>query len=163
MSNNSNQHTFSINYTSEDTGDTFSGQFTSKRQSILDKTRIQRRKSELAGGMYCVRDDKGQPTGQGIDEDTEWFNFAVAILEVTLIAKPTWWDFENLADEGVVLKVYEEVMKHENSFRRRTGPANDRGERVASSSETGAEEHQESVNANLPKKVVDGQVQASLD
>lgn len=163
MQNKSKLHTFLINYVSEDTGEEFNGQFTCRRQTILDKSRIQRRKSELSGGMYCVKDENDNPTGQGIDEDSEWFNYAIAVVETVLESKPEWFDFQDLADEGVVLTVYKEVMNFDNSFRKRTGGTDSSGGRVAGSAEDSTPEHKETIHGGVPPKVVDGEVQASLD
>lgn len=155
-------HTFNIEHKTEE-GETLQGQFTYKRQSILDQSRIARRKSELSGGMYTVRDDEGNPTGQGIDEFTESFNYAIATLETCLIQKPNWWNLDEIADPDLVLKVFKEVQNFENSFRRR-GRDKSEEQQVSSGSEgTSEEEYQASQSTDSSPKVVDGQVSTSLD
>ncbi len=163
MVNKGKLHTFSINYTSEIDGKDYIGQFTCRKQSILDQTRITKKKSDLCGGMYCVRDLEGNPTGQGIDEYSESFGFALATLQTVLVSKPEWWDLDSISDQELIFKVFSEVSDFENSFRRR-GRSQNRDEGNNGSSEEGSEkEHKETVNDSLPKKVVDEQVQAALD
>lgn len=157
------QHTFTITHYSEDEEKELTGTFTCRRQSILDQSRIQRRKAELCGGMFCVLDDNGNPTGQGIDEQTESVNYVLAVLETVLIQKPTWWNLDELSDQILVRKVFDEVRKFENSFRRRRGDSDTDGQSSGSSEEGGEKESQGSVAGNQPKKVVGGEVLASLD
>ena len=156
-------HTFRIDHTAEYSGDTFQGTFTVKKISILDQSKISRRKSELCGGMYCVKDDDDNPTGRGIDGDTEFGNQMVAILEVVIATAPEWWDLDVLDDEELLGKVFKEVMEFENSFRRprRSQPTNE----VSGGSGEGnsQEQHTKANIDNNAPKVVDGQIQASLD
>ena len=113
-------NTFNIDYTSKmENGKVYQGSFTSKKLSILDQTKVSRRKSELCGGMYTVRDDKGDPTGQGIDEVSEWTSNMIAILETAIVTSPGWWDLEDIVDEDLMLAVFKEVMAFENTFRGR--------------------------------------------
>jgi hypothetical protein len=163
MNNKGKLHTFSIDHESEDSGQSYNGTFTSKKLSILDQTKISRRKSELCGGMYCVRDDDGNPTGRGIDEGTEFLNQMIGILEVAVVSHPVWWDLSELADEELLSKVFGEVMQFENSFRRPRGSKT--GDNVGSGRSEGdsQEQHSKAVATDNAPKVVDGQVQASLD
>lgn len=153
------RHTFVIEHVSEQEQQTFRGQFTSKKLSMMDRSKINVRKAQLNGGMYAVRDDEGRPTGLGIDEETEYLNYMIAFLEVVLIDKPVWWKMEDLSDDDLVLKVFQEAMKFENSFRK--SKTNDGS--VGSSAGSSEAQYTET-NAGSPiKKMVDKEVLASLD
>jgi hypothetical protein len=157
-------HTFHIKHTSE-TGEDYDGTFTCKKLSIMDRSRIGVRKSQLCGGMYCVRNDDGNPTGQGIDEDTDWLNFMIANLEVALVQKPVWftWEGDNAIDDPEILKkVYKEVAEFETSFRRRDGQTAAQGS-GSSSEEASAEKHQVQESGSVPTPVRGQKVQAALD
>ena len=161
--NKNNIHRFRINYTSEQTGEVFEGSFICRRQSIVDKARIRRRTSELGGGYYCVTDEQGEPTGQGIDPQSEFFNKMIAILETVIETSPEWFDVHNIYDENLAWAILKEVMDYEVSFLRRGREADQDGQSGGSSQTSGTQEHQGSVSSNAPQKVVDGQVQAALD
>lgn len=159
----SKRKTFTIDYLSDATGDKYTGAFTSKKLSILDQAKISRRKSELCGGMFCVRDDDGNPTGQGIDEWSEVQARMIAILEVALVQKPQWWDLDVLYDEELLGKVFEEVMLFENTFRRRAGTSNPSEVGDGSSQGDSQGTHTEANNISNAPQVVDEKVSASLD
>jgi hypothetical protein len=157
-----NRKPFTIRHTLED-GEVLEGQFTTKRLSIKDRGRIGVRKSQLAGGMYCVRDEEGRPTGQGIDEHTDWLNSMIAHLEVCLEQKPQWWNLDELADIELVQSVYQEVMDFELSFFRGA----DRGEGGREPGQVGAggsgSQPAQTDAGNKPTPVVGKEVQAALD
>ena len=155
--------TFIIDFTSPSNGEQYSGTFTCKKLSILDQTKISRRKSELCGGMYCVRDEDDKPTGQGIDNATEWINHMIAMLEVAIISSPPWWDLEEIYDEGLMVAVFEEVMAFEDSFRRPRGAEGGSTGRSRGGQEDSQEKHTKSVDDHNAPKVVDEKVQAALD
>lgn len=163
--------TFQIDYISEIDDKHYTGQFTTRKLSVMDSSKISVKKSQLSGGMYCVRDDNGNPTGQGLDEDTDTFNYMLAMLDVCLIQKPEWWklqansaiDENYIGDQGLISKVFSEVVSFENSFRKRNGGAAKGDGSSAVSEVAGAQESASSDPANGPKKVVGGQVQAALD
>ena len=48
--------TFTVKYKNED-DEVLTGTFTTKRMSIMEISKMGVRKSQLSGGMYCVRDD----------------------------------------------------------------------------------------------------------
>jgi len=132
---------------------------------VRDRSQVGMRKSQLAGGMYCVRDDEGNPTGQGLDEDTDYLNGMIAHLEVALIQKPSWFNLAELADLGLVREVYGAVFDFETSFFRL-------GQKDGDTPESGSDnvgtkdrvpEYQGTGVGNAPTQVVDQQVQASLD
>lgn len=163
MLNKGKTKSFSIDYMSEIDQFQYQGAFTSKKMSIMDQTRVSRRRSELCGGMYCVRDEDGNPTGQGIDEWAEVQSRMIAILEVALVQKPAWWDLAEIGDEELLGKVFEEVMLFENTFRKFGGEDTTSGDSSASSEGDGEGQCKEPVLDNHASKVVDGQVSASLD
>lgn len=158
-------HTFTISYHSDIDDTDYDGQFTSRRMSMMDRSKISVRKAQLNGGYYCVRDEKGVPTGMGIDEETEFMNYALAYLETVILQKPAWWDLQQITDNQVMLKVFEEAMKFENSFRDRGATNNGEGEKgsVPGSQGSSAAQPQKSNDGSAPKKVVDEKVSASLD
>lgn len=160
--NSNNRKTFRFEYKADD-GEVYSGQFTTKRLSIKDRGRIGVKKSQLMGGMYCVRDDNNNPTGQGVDEDTDYLNAMIAHLEVCLEQSPEWFNLEELADISVVHAVYKEVMDFEMSFfRSRDGRADSRGSEQVGN-EGSSEKPQGTGPGNRPTPVVDEKVQAALD
>jgi hypothetical protein len=162
--NNPNQKTFTIKYKSPE-GEVHEGTFTTKRLSIKDRSQIGMRKSQLAGGMYCVRNDDGIPTGQGIDEETDYLNGMIAHLETALIRKPAWFDLNEVADLGLVRDVYERVWDFESSFFRLgqedQDAKEDKPDQVGGAN--GSSEHSGTGHGNDPTPVVDREVQAALD
>lgn len=156
-------HTFSINHSSEIDQKEYAGQFTCNRLTVMARSRISIKKSQLCGGMYCVRDEDNKPTGLGIDEETEGLNYMLASLEVLLIQKPEWFKPEEISDEAVIIKVFREVMAFDNSFRVGRGTTAQENGPVGSGEGTGAKKSQEANLAGAPKKVVDPEIQAALD
>lgn len=161
--NKTNVNQFMINYKSEDTGEMFEGNFSCRRQSIIDKSRINRRRSELAGGYYCVKDENGNPTGQGIDESSEWFCYAVAVLETVIETSPDWYDLDKVYDDGLIFSIFKEVMDYENSFRRSRRVADSEQEVGRSGENSSTEKSQNTHTSNNPTQVVDRQIQDALD
>lgn len=158
---------FSITHTSED-GSEYIGQFTTKKLSVADISKIGMRKSQLGGGMYTVYDDNGNPTGQGLDENTDYINAMFAHLEVALIQKPEWFDLNTLDDLDLVTKVFKEVMAFENTFRKSKNGTGSNLPKSGNGSDTGSETSgsnqspQQNV-VSLSKTVVDEKVLAALD
>jgi len=164
MNDKTKLHTFNIDYTSKmESGKNYQGSFTSKKLSILDQTKISRRKSELCGGMYTVRDDDGKPTGQGIDEVSEWTSNMIAILEVAIISSPPWWDLKELVDDQLMMDVFKEVMEFENSFRGRGRSEDTRDGSDISGEESSQRQHQKSNNSDNAPKMVDEEIPITLD
>lgn len=159
--NERNRTSFSVKFKADD-GNIVEGTFTAKRLSIKDRSQMGLRKSQLSGGMYCVRDDNGNPTGQGLDDDTDYLNAMLAHLEVALIQKPTWWKLDDIVDIGILREVYGKVAAFEASFFRRAD-----GEAGSGSGLVGAADSSQQPPANgsgnLPTPVVGSQVQAALD
>lgn len=109
------QHIFNFNHVSEVDEITYSGTFSCKKLSIRDYAQLSVIKAKLNGGMYHV---PNQP-GIGIDEGTDNLNHMIAHLELGLVNTPDWWNLDELGDVEVVTKVFTEVAKFENSFRKR--------------------------------------------
>lgn len=160
-------NTFTIDYESEIEQKHFEGKFTARIASMMDKSKIAVRRSQLCGGMHCVRDENAVPTGRGIDEDAEIMAHMLAWLEITLVQKPGWFKFEGedpIIDETLTMKIFEEVMKYENSFRGRNRvPAEGTEGSVQGSEGTGETESTKTVNRSAAPKMVDKEVQAALD
>lgn len=154
--------TFTINHKGAD-GEDYNGVFTCQKQGIMDHSVINRRKSELSGGMYMVTDEHGNPTGQGIDEQAEAINNIIATLETVLIQAPDWWDLHLIDDYGLLSAVFQEVQKFEASFRKRGGEATEVERSVQSGEGAGSQERQAAKPTDNAPKVVDGKVSASLD
>lgn len=156
-------HTFTLDYHSDIDDKDYLGQFTCNRMTVMSRSKVSIKKSQLCAGMYCVRDDNGNPTGLGIDEETEGLNYMLAVLDVLLIQKPEWFKIEEISDEAVIIKVFKEVMQFDNSFRVGGGSSTKENGSVASSQGTSTKKSQETNNSGSVKKVVDPEVQAALD
>lgn len=159
-------HEFAVDYWSEQDQTTYTGQFTSKKLSIMDQSKISVRTSQLCGGMYTVReeiDGKLMPTGKGISEEVEFQNRMIAYLEIALIQKPSWWKLEEITDEGLILEVWKGVMEGEKSFRGLSGTNTSRSRTNRDSEESGDTESKETVARNNVKKVVGKEVSDTLD
>jgi hypothetical protein len=113
--------------------------------------------------MYCVRDPEGNPTGRGIDAWTEFVNHMISMLEVAIVSKPVWWNLEEIYDEDLLNKVFEEVMEFENSFRRPARTAGGSGDGDGGSGEDSTKEHPQADSGGNAPKMVDREVLASLD
>lgn len=103
-------HSFFIKHTTD--GVDLEGQFTCRRLSIKQLAAVSVRKSQLNGGFYF---DEENP-GKGIDENTDWTNHMMAHLEFALIQAPHWFNIDEIYDVSLLLKIYGEVAKFENSF-----------------------------------------------
>jgi len=164
MSDKNKSTTFQHTWLDED-GVAQPGTFTAKRLSVMERSKLATRRSQLSGGMYCVRDDDGKPTGQGIDPQTDYINTMIAHLEISLIQKPIWFKFEELTDMGLVGEVYDKVIDFEMTFfRRRDRSAADGSQLGSSSSESDSGEESEVAQPNhAATQVVGKEVQAALD
>ena len=160
---NPHQKTFVVKYKTSE-GQILEGQFTTKRLSIMDRSTMGVRKSQLCGGMYCVTDDKGKATGQGIDENVDYLNTMIAHLEVALVQKPQWFDLEEIDEMGVLQEVYNEVVSFAVSFFRPDDGGDSQGNGSGRSSEaTSDQTSQEQENNPHSATVVDREVSAALD
>jgi len=162
MATPNNVHTFQIDIVDEDTGTRLQGTFTTRRMSIKDIGAVGVKKTQLCGGMYCVRDDNGAPTGQGIDEETEWLNGMIAHLEICLMQKPIWFKLEDITNIEIVRAVYAEVMKFENSYKSRRRPAADQGSDGVRPQE-GVAQPAQANTGSAPTPVVGQKVSSALD
>jgi hypothetical protein len=157
-----NRKDFTIEYKMED-GSVLEGLFTVKRLAIKDRSRLGRRKSELSGGMYCVRDDAGNATGQGLDEDTDYLNSMIAHLEVALLRSPEWFNLDEIADIGLVTEIYNKVVDFETSFFRTPDESGGRRGSGELGEGNGSTEHPGTGPGGTPTQVVGTEVQAALD
>ena len=156
-------HTFIMDYQSDIDQRQYNGTFSCTRMNVLARSKISIRRSQLCGGMYCVRDDEGKPTGQGIDEETEGLNYMFAVLEVLLVQKPEWFKLEDITDESVIIQAFKEVMSFDNSFRAGRRATTEENGTVGSNQGASASESKKSDNLGAPKKVVDPEIHAALD
>lgn len=166
MSGITKLNNFPIEYYSEMEKKSMNGQFTARIASFLDKTKINVRRSQVLGGMYCVRDDDGNPTGRGVDDVTEYQAQKIAHLDVCLVQKPEWFKLEGpdaIIDDEVIDKVFAEVMKFEHTFRGIKRPAAQANGQAQGSEGAGATQPAQADGGNRPQKVVDKQVQAALE
>lgn len=163
MSDKNKTTTFQHTWLDED-GVQHPGTFTAKRLSVMERSKVAVRRSQLSGGMYCVRDDDGAPTGQGIDPSTDYINIVIAHLEIALIQKPIWFKLEEMTDMGLATDVYDKILEFEMTFFRQR----DRGAADGSQSSLGGEEDSSekpaiSGSPTTATAVVGQQVQAALD
>jgi hypothetical protein len=158
-----NQHTFVIDFTDDETGQKYNGQFTVKRLAIRDMSALGVRKSQLSGGMYCVKDDNGNPTGQGIDEETDWLNYMIAHLELALVQKPLWFKLDEITSVALVRTIYKEVTEFEKTFKSRGKAAREAAGSNGVRQENGGGAAPQAVSGNTPTAVVGQKVPTSLD
>ncbi|NJL53732.1 hypothetical protein HC928_00405 [bacterium] len=125
--------------------------------SIRDLAALGVRKAQLNGGMYY----NDESPGRGVDESTDTFNSMIAHLEVAIKDAPPWWDLDKIADVDLVSKLYQEVLKFENSFLVR-GTAGNKG-----SGQSGEGNSTKNVaqadDAGGARQVVEQEVQAALE
>jgi hypothetical protein len=153
-------NSFTVKYRDPSTGQVVEGVFTTKKLSIRDRTQMMVKTTQYAGGMHCVRDEDGKPTGMGIDEETEFANRMLAHLEIALIQKPTWFNMDEIWDLGVVREVYQKVMDFESSFKSTLGGEPGPGG-VGQASGSGTSPQANAGNGPTP--VVGQKVSAALD
>lgn len=152
-------HTFTIQHESDVDERTYYGSFTCKKLSIADLAALGVRKAQLNGGMH----HNPSIPGTGVDIETDQINAMIAHLDIALVDTPDWWDLEEICDGELLSKVFEEVVKHENSFldrlRRRNGDAG------SPDTEQGNSESdlQESGTRGVVGALVDQEVQDSLE
>ena len=159
-----NTHVFNIDYTNPETGEHFAGSFTCKRASINDMIKMQAKKVELSKGYYCVRDEDGNPTGRGLDEDADFTNTVLARLSVVILSAPEWWNLDELNDFSLIMAVWNEVRSFESTFRRPAGGSQPGGQKLDSGSQdAGSTQRTETDAGHRTKAVVDEEVSVALD
>ena len=128
----------------------FTGQFTTKKLTIGDITKVGVQRALLTDGYLHDPD-----TGKGIDLSTQNIAEMVAHCNVSLIQKPDWFIPEELIDYDVLVAVYKEVVEFEASFRERAAQRKLRRDRQ----KTGEIEHEEGkqpaiISADLVEKKI---------
>lgn len=160
---------FTVDWKSQVHEQRMHGTFTVKKLSVKDQAKVRVRQVELNGGLYCVLDDNGNPTGKGVDLSTESLNYMIAYLEVALEQKPIWFDLNELADEELLMHIFQEAMKFENSFRGREGSPASNGGGLAGGSITslgangGTPDASSSNTAVPPARLVGGNVPFAVE
>lgn len=152
-------HTFTIEFNSDVDERTYHGVFTCKKLSISDIAALGVRKTQLNGGMHH---NPNMP-GTGVDIETDHINAMIAHLDIALVSWPDWWNLDEICDGELLSMVFEEVVKHENSFldrirSRNRGTESDGTEQADSSgdlSESGA--------GRVVGAMVDEEVQSALE
>lgn len=94
---------------------TYEGDFTIKRQGLMDFSRQQLRKLELNGGRHRV-DSDGEDDGAGVPFIMDWINEMISTIEVAVVKSPDWFDLSEISDMEVLKTVYKEVTVFENTF-----------------------------------------------
>lgn len=112
--------TFQVRVESEIDGETYAGQFTTKKLTIGGMIEMGTVKSQLAGGLsYNPASGKGLPFAQ------EVLCEMIAHCQVALIVSPPWFENpQDFNDVAILRAVYEEVSSFEDSFRPDTAERN---------------------------------------
>ena len=149
-------HTWNFRFQSNMDGKVYEGQFTCKKLSIMELSRLGVRKVQLNGGFHY---DENKP-GQGVEEHIDSMNSMLAHLELAVIQAPVWFNPEYLYDPELLQAIYTEVVTFENSFFRpqRSAPEPRRG-----SPDDRSREGEETGTAGRVAAVGGEQVAASLD
>lgn len=117
-------HTWNFSYRSPLDGKTYQGQFSSKKLSIMELSRLGVRKVQLNGGFHHDEDNPGS----GIEPHIDSMNSMIAHIELAVIQAPVWFNLEYIYDPELIQQVYNEVVKFENSFFRRERSAPESGQ-----------------------------------
>ena len=149
-------HTWNFHYKSENDGRVYEGQFTCKKLSIMEISRLGVRKVQLNGGYHY---DESRP-GCGVEPHIDNMNSMLAHLELAVIQAPVWFNPEVMFDPSLIRAVYEVVVRFENSFFRSQRSASESGR---SGPDDRSGESQESGSAGRVAEVGGNQVQPSLD
>ena len=113
----SRMHTFPFDYYSEIEERQFTGNFTTKKLTLGDISRMGVIKAQLCGGLVY-----DPVSGKGVETHVANVNEMIAHCKVALVNHPDWWNPEEFIDPDLLNLVYKEVLTFENSFRRsRTG------------------------------------------
>jgi len=149
-------HPWNFRFQSNMDGKVYEGQFTCKKLSIMELSRLGVRKVQLNGGFHY---DENKP-GQGVEEHIDSMNSMLAHLELAVIQAPVWFNPEYLYDPELLQAIYTEVVTFENSFFRpqRSAPEPRRG-----SPDDRSREGEETGTAGRVAAVGGEQVAASLD
>jgi hypothetical protein len=149
-------HTWNFKYLSPYDNKTYEGQFTCKKLSVMELSRLGVRKTQLNGGFHY---DEEHP-GQGVEEHIDSMNSMVAHLEVALVQYPLWFNLDQLIDPMILRLVYKEVAKFENNFFRRAGQRSESGR---SSQDDSSGTDQKSGAVGLVTAVGGEEIPASVD
>lgn len=97
-----------VNYTDPDTENVYGGDFTIRRLPLDLIRKVALRRAELNGGI----------PEKSLAEDVVYLNAMLAHLEQAIVKAPDWWKPTEFYSTDIIVEVYSEVMKFENSFRR---------------------------------------------
>ncbi len=138
---------------------TYEGDFTIKRQGLMDYSRQQLRKLELNGGHHFVSKDPGA----GVPAGMEYINEMISTLEVAIVKAPDWWNLEEISDLDVLQAVHKEVTAFEETFlNRKRSQDSSSGERVGDGSADSGPQRGESNTTDSSDAMVGKEVPPAL-
>ena len=127
----SRMKTFSFDYYSEIEDRHYTGNFTTKKLTIGDISRMGVIKAQLCGGLVY-----DPATGKGVETHISNINEMISHCQVALVNHPDWWTPEDFIDAEILTLVWREVVTFENSFRGRRSEGSDNGSGVQEKSQT---------------------------
>ena len=149
-------HTWNFSHFSQVENKQYDGQFSCKKMSIMELSRLGVRKTQLNGGFHF---DETKP-GAGIEEHIDSMNSMIAHLEISIIQAPVWFNLDFVYDPELLQLIYNEVAKFENSFFRRQRSAPESGQ---GGPDDRRRESEESGTAGHIAAVGGGEVPPSMD
>ena len=126
----SRMKTFSFEYYSEIEDRHYHGNFTTKKLTIGDISRMGVIKAQLCGGL--VYDPL---SGKGVETRISNINEMISHCQVALVNSPEWWNPEEFIDPEILTLVWKEVVTFENSFRGRGTEGSNNGTSVQNQSQ----------------------------
>jgi hypothetical protein len=102
------EYTFPLEY-KDPRGKLWTGEFRNRILSIRQKQQVKVLKARIGGGLPV----------EALDADVWTLNEAIAHMTFSLVKRPDWAkNLDELYDEQIVYKLYEEVASHEARFHR---------------------------------------------
>lgn len=170
MQVNRNRHTFTVDFTSDLSGERYVGVFTVRKQTIGDTIKIGVLRAQYLAG-FSVPEIRSLDTTKNygspevaatqakntVDALTGYLAVVQSHCNVCLEQKPDWFNFDSLSEIDVIIHIYNKIYEFEETFFRRG--EGDIGGRQAG----GGTQHQGNAVVGQPTAVVDKQVQAAMD
>lgn len=122
--------TFSFEYYSEIEDRHYHGNFTTKKLTIGDISRMGVIKAQLCGGLVY-----DPVSGKGVETHISNINEMISHCQVALVNHPEWWNPEEFIDPEILTLVWKEVVTFENSFRGRGTEGSNNGASVQNQSQ----------------------------
>jgi hypothetical protein len=149
-------HTWNFSHFSKVEQRQYDGQFSCKKLSVMELSRLGVRKTQLNGGFHF---DENKP-GAGVEEHIDDMNSMIAHLEIAIIQAPVWFNLDYVYDPELLQLIYREVAKFENSFFRRERSMPEFGQ---SGPDDRSREGSQSGSTGHIKAVGGGEVPPSMD